>query len=140
MKSIMIFMISMSCAIIASDNTHDVASTIALLLEEDIINIKGRCGLIGPSKVYAYAMREIAIKKVAIPGFEENHLFELQQLTTDATNYNEIYKTLCDNAVQSDIYSSLITDGVVITPYTPLREQALNVVIPELETIRAYQQ
>jgi hypothetical protein len=118
----------------------DVAATLRMLVEEDIVAIKGKCGSLNDSKVFSYVMREISKKKVAIPDFADRHDFELQNLITDTTNYNENYKTLCSNAVQSDIFSSLITDGVVITAYTPLREQALNVVIPQLEAIVAYQQ
>lgn len=140
MKQLFIYaflMISPSCLLCA----QDTASRIRMLVEEDIIAIKGHCGSINDSKVFTYVMHEITLKKAAIPGFADRHDFELQHLITDVTNYNEIYKTLCANGgVQSDIFTSLITDGVVISPYPQLREQALNIVVQELETIRNYQQ
>ncbi|MFI5332532.1 MAG: hypothetical protein ACHQVS_00350 [Candidatus Babeliales bacterium] len=119
----------------------DVVSAITLLVEEDIIAIKGHCGSMRDSKVFTYVMREINKKIAAIPGFADRHDFELQQLITDTTNYNETYKTLCDNGgIQSDIFNSLITDGVVISPYPTLREQALNAIVYQLQTLLEYQQ
>lgn len=119
----------------------DVVSSITLLLEEDIVAIKGRCQSMRDSKVFTYVMREINKKKAAIPGFADRHDFEIQQLTTDTMNYNETYKTLCDNGgIQSDIFNSLITDGVVISPYPTLREQALNGIVYQLQTLLEYQQ
>lgn len=127
----------LSCAVRADD----VASHMRMLVEEDIIAIKGHCGSISDSKVFTYVMHEITRKKSTIPGFADRHDFELQNLITDATNYNETYKTLCANGgMQSDMFYSLITDGVVISPYPQLREQALNSVVEELETILNYQQ
>lgn len=121
----------------------DIESTIRALVEEDIAAIKGHCASMKDSKVFNYVMREINKKKVAIPGFDDDqhHFYEVQQLITDTTNYNEVYKTLCNNgAVQSDMFNSLIIDNYVITAYTPLREQALNVIVYQLQTIVNYQQ